>query len=324
MLSQFERAVRARDRAVEMRERTIEMRRRARGMFDLFAEQVPSRIDLGRQTFDALPTPAAIVGRSGRIIVTNLSWDRVFGPAAGPGGVVGAVVGSSGGPDVEAAVRKVVQGAAGVEFEAELLDRRFQVQVAPIASEPVAAVVVLMDITDQHRREQQLLFEATHDPLTGVANRASLLRDLDAALALARRYGQRVGIIYLDIDGFKAINDTYGHHAGDHILSQVAARWSQLIRAPDVLGRVGGDEFVVLVHHCAAKSHLETIARRLSDALVEPFVIDHGDTKVRLGVSAGLAEPGGDCTIEAAIAAADHAMYRTKNARPAGIPEAED
>lgn len=299
--------------ADEARDRAIEARQEARGLRELLARDPLPAFDVRQTAFESLPTPAAIIGRTGRVLGANSHWRDWFGPALCPSNDFFAGWAAAGGdPTVSRGVRAALDGDARTDVEVSILGtRRAMVQVAPTAPRTGWALIVVIDLTDQYERAEQLLFEATHDPLTGLANRAFLTRELGTALTNLRRYGQRFGLLYLDLDRFKPVNDTYGHAVGDRLLRDLAERWSHLVRAPDVLARLGGDEFVVLVSRLEQESQLVQIATRFREALSEPFAVD-GGIEINLSVSFGIAEPSADMTAEEALAAADHSMYTDK------------
>lgn len=154
---------------------------------------------------------------------------------------------------------------------------------------------------------------ADRDTLTPLLNRRAFLRELDRAQAYVRRYGGPASLVFFDLDGLKAINDRFGHPAGDATLKAVAARLMAHVRASDVVGRIGGDEFAVLL----AKTNgfqAEAKAQSLADAIAaEP--IDGVSPVVRPRVSWGVAEVTGELEIDAVIAQADAAMYAGRRAR---------
>ncbi|QMV65044.1 diguanylate cyclase [Pseudomonas berkeleyensis] len=167
------------------------------------------------------------------------------------------------------------------------------------------------DLRERAELLERLSFESQHDSLTHLPNRRAFNEALDQALALARRGERHVALLYLDLDGFKPINDQLGHAAGDATLKAVVARWRDVIREGEVLARLGGDEFAVIAAGDAAA--VERLAQRLIDALDGPLLEQHA--VMRVGVSVGLAryaEHGEDR--RRLIAAADTAMYRAKEA----------
>jgi diguanylate cyclase (GGDEF)-like protein len=161
------------------------------------------------------------------------------------------------------------------------------------------------------RRQGELVFMATHDPLTGLPNRTLILDRAEQMLARARRDHTPCGALFIDLDGFKAINDGLGHRAGDELLQAVAVRLGGVIREADALGRLGGDEFVVLVEGIALAAGPELVADRIFDALKQPFTL--GDAGSRVGVTASIGVAIGDRSCAADLLRdADIAMYRAK------------
>lgn len=153
---------------------------------------------------------------------------------------------------------------------------------------------------------------AHHDTLTGLPNRAYLSDRLRQVLALARRKETQVGLLFMDLDGFKNINDTLGHEAGDEVLRQVAKRFSKIIRESDTLARIGGDEFVLLLSDLGdnAEETVSTVATKCIDALKTPFFIF--GTSCIVGVSIGVALWDGEGSSDNLLQAADRVMYQAK------------
>lgn len=149
------------------------------------------------------------------------------------------------------------------------------------------------------------------DALTGLANRVRLRHFLEDALASANRSETTLAVYFLDLDGFKAINDRLGHHAGDELLRIVARRLERLMRAPDLLARLGGDEFIIVQAGLAERRDADAVIRRIQWALEQGFSI--GDQQVTIGVSVGVAlYPDDANTVEGLMQHADAAMYREK------------
>lgn len=164
------------------------------------------------------------------------------------------------------------------------------------------------------RSQVKLERMAHHDDLTGLPNRALLADRMHQGLARARRNGLRIAVLYLDLDGFKPINDSLGHGVGDQALVEVARRLSGVLRQSDTLARVGGDEFVLLVTDLARddEGHLAALASRCIDTLAPPLVLQ--GVPCTLGVSIGIALNEADDEAEAVLLAADRAMYEAKDA----------
>jgi diguanylate cyclase (GGDEF)-like protein len=173
------------------------------------------------------------------------------------------------------------------------------------------AVRTYTDITERKHAEQQIDFLAHHDALTGLPNRVLLNDRLSQALAQTRRSGKPVAALTLDLDRFKEINDTYGHDAGDRVLTQAADRLRGAVRATDTVARIGGDEFVVIQCDAQQPETSVELARRLIDALLLPF--DIGSRLVSLSGSVGIAVfPGDGGAADDLLKNSDVALYRAK------------
>lgn len=162
--------------------------------------------------------------------------------------------------------------------------------------------------------QEELDHQAHHDSLTGLPNRLLLADRLHQALARAQRNGTRLAVLYMDLDGFKPINDRLGHDAGDEALRQVARRLQDAVRSADTLARVGGDEFVVLAVDLDAQAveRMETLARKCLEVMAEPLRV--AGQACQVGLSIGIVIGGGDRSADQLLVAADAAMYRAKEA----------
>jgi diguanylate cyclase (GGDEF)-like protein len=184
--------------------------------------------------------------------------------------------------------------------------------VRPLAEPRCIGVYgVARDITERKRAEETVVFHAFHDSLTGLPNR-TLFRDrLDLAVAQGRRTGKRVAVLFIDLDRFKAVNDTYGHVLGDQLLRQVAQRLRNCLRQGDTLSRIGGDEFTAVIPGIRGPGDAETVARKMLAALAEPF--DLGDADFLTTVSVGISMyPEHGAGPDELIRNADLAMYHVK------------
>lgn len=170
-------------------------------------------------------------------------------------------------------------------------------------------VAVFSDISQRHRREALIRHQAMHDGLTGVANRHLLLERLQQALSQAAPQG--MAVLFLDLDGFKAINDSFGHETGDRVLQTVAKRLQALLRASDTVARPGGDEFVLILHQTDGAEAVAAVAERIMAAVSQP--IRDNNTAVSVGVSIGIAQyPQHGTQAAQLLTLADQAMYRAK------------
>lgn len=172
-------------------------------------------------------------------------------------------------------------------------------------------IAVVRDISETRQSERQLQHQATHDALTGLANRWLFTEALDQALSLAERTGRRVALLLLDLDGFKSVNDSFGHAVGDKLLVDVAQSLKAQVRASDMVARIGGDEFVVLLRDLDKPSDAVVVADKLVAALSAPRTID--GFALKTGCSVGIAMYPGDAQDpEALMRCADLAMYHAK------------
>lgn len=161
------------------------------------------------------------------------------------------------------------------------------------------------------RLTEQLAHEAMHDPLTLLPNRRFFNDWLGKSVAMAQRNDFSIAVLFIDLDGFKQVNDRFGHDAGDQVLRVTAERFRRFMRGSEVLARLGGDEFAILVSQAPSDEALSTFAKRIIDAMAEPISI--GSEVARVGVSIGIAVLPRDAqTVEALIRASDAAMYQAK------------
>jgi diguanylate cyclase (GGDEF)-like protein len=168
-------------------------------------------------------------------------------------------------------------------------------------------------LAQAHRTVRELEARADVDPLLDILNRRGFERELKRALAYVARYGAAAALLYIDLDGFKAIDDRYGHSAGDALLKAVARELTGHVRASDTVARLGGDEFGVLLWNLG-EPQAAAKAREL-EALIEQTGIVHGDARLSVGASVGIAPLSVGAAPDATIDAADKAMYARKKER---------
>ena len=174
-----------------------------------------------------------------------------------------------------------------------------------------AVAHVIAGALDRAAADDELRRRALEDPLTGLANRALLANRLEAELRHARRLSDRVCVLVLDLDRFKAVNDTLGHSAGDALLRNVAARLTGCVREEDLVARPGGDEFTVIATRTATDHAIAEVAQRLIDAVIEPFQVDGREVFITASVGVAVSDHGSE-TPEELLRDADAAMYRAK------------
>lgn len=190
-----------------------------------------------------------------------------------------------------------------------------QVLASPVLDDEnnvIGSTMSIVDMSEQKRMRDELAIQAVQDPLTGLGNRRKLFRDVTQALAASRDNDVFVSVLYVDLDGFKAINDHLGHDVGDEALKEVAARLRRAVRDNDTVARIGGDEFAVLLPAISGKEDVEVIVRRILDVLSN--AMDVGNQRVRLPGSVGICivPAGTEVSAEEMVRRSDMAMYQAK------------
>ena len=173
-------------------------------------------------------------------------------------------------------------------------------------------VAQFSDITRRKLTEEDLRYRSNYDVLTGLVNRSLMIERLDQAIKEHRRRKRKLGILFIDLDHFKQVNDSLGHHIGDLLLQQVASRIQEKLREIDTAARLGGDEFVVLLMDLADSQPANTIANYLLDAIVRPFDLEGRRVSIAASIGISIFPDDGD-TLEDLLKNADLAMYQAKN-----------
>lgn len=191
--------------------------------------------------------------------------------------------------------------------------RNVRVLAAPVtigSEEPSTFVATVQDVTEEVAATEALAFRAMHDALTGLPNRALFLDRLGVELAHSARAGSDLAVMFLDLDGFKVINDGMGHQAGDELLKAIAVNLLSVVRAGETVARLGGDEFTFIFHDVHGVDKASAVAQRILGALSAPIEID-GRMVVVTG-SIGIVLPGPGAQAAAVLRDADAGMYRAK------------
>lgn len=187
--------------------------------------------------------------------------------------------------------------------------------ILPITSargEILNFVALQEDITERKESEQKLKYLATHDNLTGLPTRRLCMDRLTKIIEMAKRKNTQAAVLFIDLDGFKQVNDTHGHEAGDHVLVETAARLRSCVRKSDTVARIGGDEFIVLLSEVSDEQGAEEVASHILKKVGKPY--SKPFSEARVGVSIGISlYPRDATTVEGLINLADQAMYEVKS-----------
>jgi diguanylate cyclase (GGDEF)-like protein len=261
-----------------------------------------------RAVFDRSPVPAAIVDGAGVITQVNIALSRLLGrPPSTLTGVTLASLTVAGLPFIaDGVTEQSLAHPVGHEVWA------IASTVALPEAGDDARLVSLDDTTSRRNTEKLLLHAALHDSLTDLPNRRLLSDRIETALSRAERSSRTVAVLFLDLDNFKTINDSFGHDAGDTMLVAVARNIISVLRTCDTVARIGGDEFVVLCEDVSSEGDISLLVGRLLEAIRRPVQLSGQQASV--SASIGVAVPGpGKETGDQLVRMADLAMYRAKH-----------
>ena len=280
---------------------------------------------LGRLT-EALPGGVLQVDRDRRVVHANARLHEVLGTspdcastaellqhvvpgdAAALDGAIAATLEDGRSTELEVGIR--VPGRAGL--------RRCSITGRTLTDadgSPSGAVLCFDDVTEAAELRAELERRATTDELTGCLNRAAVLARLDAMLERHGGASTGTAVVFIDLDGFKHVNDTFGHIAGDQLLTHAAERLRSVMRPDDVVGRLGGDEFLAVLSDVGGTEEAMRVAQRIAEVLADPVEVGGGvPMRIRSSVGVAWADGGGSVDADALTAAADRAMYQSKRA----------
>jgi diguanylate cyclase (GGDEF)-like protein len=281
--------------------------------------------------YDLAPVAYAAIDRQGLVTQMNLTAARLLGVERGSTGdlYLGPRLGPGDAPPLLAALARALDTGAEQVLEVGLVsahDRQRTLRLliqrerpSPGAAGPATCRVALLDITEHQRlteqlreRERDLVQLAHQDPLTGLPNRLLFADRLGQALRRARREQRQVALLFLDLDGFKAINDSLGHPAGDRVLQEAARRLRGQVREGDTLARFGGDEFTLVLDPVERAGDAALVAEKLTQAFKRPIDLDGRPLYVTLSIGISL-YPQDGIDVDTLVRNADTAMYQAKD-----------
>lgn len=272
-----------------------------------------------RSAFGDAATSMALVDADGRFLQVNRAFTLIGTSASErPGSILDLTDGAD-----RALMKDRIRLVMNQSLSSDQLEIRFarprrQLWVSAYislvrdqGSQPDYLLVQVQDITERHELMQRLEYQALHDPLTGLPNRTVLEDKLERALVPNNRRRNQVAVLIIDLDGFKLVNDSLGHEAGDHLLKATAQRLSEAIRPADIIARLGGDEFAVFLDTLGRPTEAKRVAARLLSVLEQPIRFDQHEAYVGASIGIAMGAAGRD-TPSNLLRNADIALYRAK------------
>ncbi len=282
--------------------------------------------NMAQITLDAIGDGVLVVNPNGEVIYLNqvaeslTGWSReeAFGrPVEQIFFVFDGVTRERAPSPAERAIREdctVALALGSVLIRRDGADIAIEDSAAPIHDrhgKTAGAVIVFHDARQSGAEIQKMSYQAQHDFLTGLPNRLLLMERLTQAIGMAKRHAKKIALLFVDLDRFKQINDTFGHAAGDHLLRDVAAEISACVRTTDTVSRHGGDEFIILLPEIEEIRDAAQVAEKLLARFAAPRLIDGHEIQVALSIGIAV-YPESGLDAEALILHADTAMYNTK------------
>jgi diguanylate cyclase (GGDEF)-like protein/PAS domain S-box-containing protein len=288
-------------------------------------EEVRARGQLLHQLAEAVPVGLFQIDAEGQVVYANDRLGEIF--ATDPAKTISeqlAPVVAADRPVLDEAIENVLGHGSPADLEVALRLPAGQalgyctISLRALTHEDgtvSGAIACVADVTDSTRMREELRHRATVDELTGCLNRAAIMRELEANIASGQRRSERA-VLFVDLDDFKQVNDEHGHAVGDQLLRRVAERLRSAVRDEDLVGRIGGDEFLVVCPQIGGHEPAIGLAQRIADLLRKDVTLSAGGRQASIGVAWSSGEAVG---AEALIARADRAMYESKRER-AGRP----